>query len=67
MGLGYDDMIDLHLYGGFPENSGFSPQIIQFHRVFHYKPSILGYPYFWGNTPSKVVDFVNSRNLGPKK
>ena len=23
------------------------PQIINFHRVFHYKPSILGYPYFW--------------------
>ena len=25
------------------------PQIILFNRVFHYKPSILGYPYF-GNT-----------------
>ena len=24
------------------------PQIIHFNRVFHYKPSILGYPYFWG-------------------
>ena len=23
------------------------PQIIHFDRVFHYKPSILGYPYFW--------------------
>ena len=23
------------------------PQIIRFNRVFHYKPSILGYPYFW--------------------
>ena len=29
------------------ENSGFSPQIIHFNRVFPYKPSILGYPYFW--------------------
>ena len=29
------------------ENSGFSSQIIHFNRVFHYKPSILGYPYFW--------------------
>jgi len=29
------------------ENSGFSPQIIQFNRVFYYKPSILGYHYFW--------------------
>ena len=25
------------------KNSGFSPQIIHFNRVFHYKPSILGY------------------------
>ena len=31
---------------GVSENSGFSPQIIHFNRVFHYKPSILGYPYF---------------------
>ena len=23
------------------------PQIIHFKRVFHYKPSILGFPYFW--------------------
>ena len=23
------------------------PQILHFNRVFHYKPSILGYPYFW--------------------
>ena len=30
------------------ENSG-SPQIIQCNKVFHDKPSILGYPYF-GNT-----------------
>ena len=29
------------------ENSGLSPQIIHFNRGFHYKPSILGYPYFW--------------------
>ena len=28
------------------ENNG-TPQIIHFNRVFHYKPSILGYPYFW--------------------
>ena len=24
-----------------------SPQISHFSRVFHYKPSMLGYPYFW--------------------
>ena len=29
------------------KNSGFSPQIIHFNRVFHDKPSILGYHYFW--------------------
>ena len=23
------------------------PQIVHFNRVFHHKPSILGYPYFW--------------------
>ena len=28
------------------KNSG-NPRIIHFNRVFHYKPSILGYPYFW--------------------
>ena len=31
---------------GVSKNSG-TPQIINFNRVFHYKPSILGYPYFW--------------------
>ena len=36
------------------ENSGFSPQIIHFNRVFHYQPSILGYPYFWKH-PYPVV------------
>ena len=35
------------IYMGVSENSGFSPQIIHFNRVFHYKPSILGYPYIW--------------------
>ena len=28
------------------ENSG-NPKSSNFNRVFHYKPSILGYPYFW--------------------
>ena len=30
----------------FPKIVGFSPQIIHFNMVFHYIPSILGYPYF---------------------
>jgi len=28
-------------------NGGFSPQTSILIGVFHYKPSILGYPYFW--------------------
>ena len=33
---------------GVSKNRGFTPQIINFNRVFHYKPSILGaHPYFW--------------------
>ena len=34
----------MKLYGCF--RKWWYPQIIQFNRVFHYKPSILGYPYF---------------------
>ena len=30
------------------------PQIIHFNRVFHYKPSILGYPYSWKHPDSEV-------------
>ena len=33
-------------YGCWTENGGFSTQIIQFNRVFHYKSSILGTPIF---------------------
>ena len=32
------------------------PQIIHFSRVFHYKPSILGYPYFWKHPYIDVGD-----------
>ncbi len=34
------------------------PQIIHFNRVFHYKPSILGYHYFWKHP------FLNVSHLG---
>ncbi len=34
-------------YVGVSKNKGVSPQIMNFSRVFHYKPSMLGYPYFW--------------------
>ena len=32
---------------GVSKNRGKTHQIMNFNRVFHYKPSILGYPYFW--------------------
>ena len=32
---------------GVSKNSGFPPKSSMLMRVFHYKPSILGYPYFW--------------------
>ena len=31
------------------------PQIIYFDRIFHYKPSILGYPYF-RNPPKWILN-----------
>ena len=33
------------------------PQIIHFNRVFHYKPSILGYPYFWKHPDEMLLKF----------
>ena len=32
---------------GVSENRVYNPQITPFNKVFHYKSSILGYPYFW--------------------
>ena len=37
---------------------GKTPQIIHFNRIFHYKPSILGYPYFWKH-PYQSLQFPN--------
>ncbi len=31
------------------------PQIMNFNRFFHYKPSILGYPYFWKHPCINIV------------
>ena len=51
------------------KNSGIYPQIIHFNRVFHYKPSILGYPYFWKHPPRIVFSifppWFNSCNSHP--
>ena len=57
-------------YMGVSQNNG-TPQIMQFNRVFHYKPSILGYPYFWkhpyilryrGTTLSKSMPQLSMRS-----
>ena len=50
----------------FPKNSGCSSQIIHFNRVFHYKPSILGYPYFWKH-PFATMIFESLGVLKPKE
>ena len=42
------------------------PQIIHFNRVFHYKPSILGYPYFWKH-PFGFSTLFFCRKKTPKK
>ena len=52
------------------ENSGFSPQIIHFNRVFHYKPSILGYPYFWKHLYDEywricIMNFTSQSSSSP--
>ena len=41
------------------------PQIIHFNRVFHYKPSILGYPYFWKHPCHLVNTWDRCREWGP--
>ena len=58
----------VHLTKGYdPPSRGFLkwwyPQIIHFNRVFHYKPSILGYPYF-RKPPSRVTCRVNDLSKG---
>ena len=38
------------------QNRGVSPQIIHFNRGLYYKPSILGYPFFFLETPIWILD-----------
>ena len=40
--LKHNKFLDVFKHVDVSENSG-----IHFNRAFHYKPSILGYPYFW--------------------
>ena len=55
-------MENVYSYGCFQKQ--WYPQIIHFNRVFHYKPSILGYPYFWKRTYSQVNDQLFFQLLG---
>ena len=48
---------------GVSKNSG-TPKSSIFKRVFHYKPSILGYPYFW-KYPYKHVHFEATFHFNP--
>ena len=44
---------------GVSKNNG-TPQISHFNRVFHDKPSILGYPYFWKHPYTKIPKFKDT-------
>ena len=52
-----------YLYGCFRKQ--WYPQIIQFNRVFHYKPSILGYSYFWKHPYTLSAKFKSFNFPGP--
>ena len=43
------------------------PQIIHFNKVFHYKPSILGYPYFLKTPICKNGTFFSTKKLRRKQ
>ena len=53
----------LNLFGRFQKY--WYPQIIHFDRVFYYKPSILGYPYFL-ETPICTQDLIHVLTLDGK-
>ena len=45
------------------ENNG-TPKSSHFNRDFHYKPSILGYPYFWKHPHGWIFSGLSERFLG---
>ena len=49
-------------YIGVSKNRG-TPQIIHFNRVFHYRPSILGYPYFWKHPDGDIFYIASKLHL----
>ena len=70
-GLGHGHNEFEERYGGWTKNRGGKPpQIINFNRVWnHYKPSILGYHYFWKH-PYRGLQgcrFVSASKPNPKK
>ena len=56
LGDGNINPIEGYIHMDVSKNRGVSPQIIHFNRVFHYKPSILGYPYFWKHPYLNIMD-----------
>ena len=53
-----------HLYGCFQIYiGGKPPKSSIFNRVFHYKPSILGYPYFWKHPFVYIVILIVQRGI----
>ena len=53
---------------GVSKNRG-TPKIIHFNRVFHYKPWILGYPYFWKHPcglPKPTAFMASSQSCLPE-
>ena len=57
-GTVFGNIFDNHM--DVSKNRG-TPQIIHFNRVFDYKPSILGYPYFWKHP--YVLPLIISKNM----
>ena len=51
---------------GVSENRG-TPKSSHFNRVFHYKPSILGYPYFWKHPLRQFVSPALKLNSSHQK
>ena len=59
-----DDTWDVHgtleLYNIWVFPKIWYPQIIHFNRVFHHKPSILGYPYCWKHPYAYIFMYLVS-------
>ena len=54
-------------FGCFQKDSGFSLQIIHFNKVFYYKSSISGHPYFFSPPFGEDVFFLVNFSQPPNK